>query len=169
MIRQMGAKGVTVRQAFTVDFDELKTLPQPIYGFVFLYRYREEDGSEQVNECPENVWFANQMPAQNSCCTLAIMNILMNAVDVEIGEHLKQFKDFTAGFIPHMRGEAFANFRFVKRIHNSFAKKMDMLEDDKKLATMTRASKESESPEPSDALEDSPCHFIAFLPIGGTV
>ncbi|KAF2278334.1 cysteine proteinase [Westerdykella ornata] len=178
MIRMMGVKGVSVRQVFLIDADEMKALPHPIYGLIFLFRYRDsEDAEQQEKTCPDNVWFANQMPAQNSCATLAIMNILMNAHGVELGENLQQFKEFSSELSPYLRGEAFASFRFVKRIHNSFAKKMDMLEDDKNLAHKVeknkssgrRKSHDSNASEGSGFSEENAHHFIAFLPIDGQV
>jgi ubiquitin carboxyl-terminal hydrolase L5 len=44
---------------------------------------------------------------------------------------------------PFQRGEAFASFDFVKKIHNSFAKKMDLLENDRYLSIkVNRAQRE---------------------------
>jgi ubiquitin carboxyl-terminal hydrolase L5 len=174
MMRLMGVQGVSVRQVFAVD--ELKMLAQPIYGLILLYRYRASDGNcKQKQSSPDHVWFAKQLPAQNSCATLAMFNILMNAEGVELGDNLQQFKDFTATFTPYLRGEAFASFQFVKRIHNSFAKKMDMLEDDTHLSNKVMRSKTagrrgSKDTNTSDeSIEDNAHHFIAFVPIDGHV
>lgn len=172
----MGVEGISVRQAFVMEIDTIKTLPQPIHGLILCYRYRESPTSAQADNCPDNVWFANQLPAQNSCGTLAMINILMNAETVELGEHLKQFKQFTSTFDPYSRGEAFASFDYVKRIHNSFAKKMDMQEDDKHLASKVTKSQKLGGRRASvattasiDSIEDNALHFIAFLPIDGKV
>ena len=134
----------------------LENIPQPIYGFILLFHYREFGNDNQADECPKDVWFANQLPAQNSCATLAMINILMNQSDeAVIGEHLEQFKDFTKDFTPYQRGEAFASFDFVKKIHNSFAKKMDILEGDKHLSYKVKrterlkAQKAAEKTKPS--------------------
>lgn len=40
------------------------------------------------------------------------------------------FKDFTSDFPPALRGDAIGNFDVFKRVHNSFARKMDMLNID---------------------------------------
>ncbi|KAF2851271.1 cysteine proteinase [Plenodomus tracheiphilus IPT5] len=134
ILREMGVKDVTVREVFAMDPDYLQeSLPQPIHGLILLFHYREFGNEDQPAECPSDVWFANQLPAQNSCATLAMINILMNSTNVQIGEHLSQFKDFTKDFAPYQRGEALASFDYIKRIHNSFAKKMDILESDKLL------------------------------------
>ncbi|KAE8858043.1 hypothetical protein PTNB73_09291 [Pyrenophora teres f. teres] len=197
ILREMGVQDVTVREVFSMDQDFiLENVPQPIYGFILLFHYREFGNDNQADECPKNVWFANQLPAQNSCATLAMINILMNQSDeAVIGEHLEQFKDFTNHFTPYQRGEAFASFDFVKKIHNSFAKKMDILEGDKHLSSKVRRaerlkvqavaekikpSKRStksrrSSPDSvgsnnsSESVESSAHHYIAFVPVGNQV
>ncbi|KAF2752011.1 cysteine proteinase [Sporormia fimetaria CBS 119925] len=172
MIRMMHVRDLTVQQVYSIDTDSLLSLPQPVYGLIFLFRYRTDGHEAQERPCPKDVWFANQMPAQNSCATLAIMNILMNSPeDVDVGENLRQFKDFTKDFSPYLRGESFASFRFVKRIHNSFAKKMDMLENDKQLAEkVQKAKKPGRKKKDEDTeLEDAALHFISFVPTNGHV
>ena len=49
-----------------------------------------------------------------------------NIPDINLGEHLKQFKDFTASFTPALRGDAIGNFDFIKQIHNSFARCVEL-------------------------------------------
>jgi len=197
ILREMGVQAVTVREVFSMDQDFiLENIPQPIYGFILLFHYREFGNDNQADECPKDVWFANQLPAQNSCATLAMINILMNQSDeAVIGEHLEQFKDFTNEFTPYQRGEAFASFDFVKKIHNSFAKKMDILEGDKhlsykvkraerlkaqKAAEKTKQSKRSiksrrssadsvATQDSSESVESNAHHYIAFVPIGKQV
>jgi ubiquitin carboxyl-terminal hydrolase L5 len=183
ILRDMGVQGVLVREAFSVDPMLLATLPQPIYGLILLFRHRKFGRTNQATECPPNLWFANQLPAQNSCATLAMMNIIMNNTDIDIGEHLRQFKDFTQDLTPFQRGEAFANFDFVKKIHNSFAKIMDIFESDKHLSNKvkrakreTNGKKERRASADSAATDDSTDsyvenahHFIAFAPVGDEV
>lgn len=51
-----------------------------------------------------------------------MLNIVNNIPDVDLGENLRSFKEFTMPFTPALRGDAINNFEFVKRIHNSFAR-----------------------------------------------
>jgi len=198
ILREMGVKDVTVREVFSMSPDYLADLPQPIYGLILLFRYREFGSEDQADECPNDVWFANQLPAQNSCGTLAMLNILMNSPDITVGEHLQQFKEFTSSFTPFQRGEALASFDFVKKIHNSFAKKMDLLENDKHLAyKVKRAQRQKEldfetkskskskstskfrsrrdsadsaaTDDSAASFEENAHHFIAFVPFGNEV
>lgn len=183
ILRDMGVRGVNVREVFAMEPWFFEQLPAPIYGLILLYRYREQGSSEPPTESSGRVWFANQLPAQNSCATLAMINIIMNSSDVEIGEHLQQFKDFTKDLTPYQRGEALASFDFVKKIHNSFAKKMDMLEADRHLSYKVKKSqrllkdkkarrKSTDSVATNDSAEgydDNAHHFIAYIPLGNEV
>ncbi|KAH6637616.1 ubiquitin carboxyl-terminal hydrolase [Boeremia exigua] len=182
ILRDMGVQGINVQEVFAMYPEFLETLPRPIYGLVLLYRYRENGSSEQLQESSSDVWFANQLPAQNSCATLAMINILMNNNDIEIGEHLREFKEFTKDFTPYQRGEAIASFDFIKRIHNSFAKEMDILEADKHLSYKVkkaqsqlrdkksrRKSTDSATNDSAEDSEDNAHHFIAYIPVGDEV
>ncbi|KAH8727274.1 hypothetical protein GQ44DRAFT_704771 [Phaeosphaeriaceae sp. PMI808] len=193
ILREMGVEHVTVREPFGVSSDLLAMLPQPIYGLVLLFRYRPFGNEDQETKCPADVWFANQLPAQNSCGTLAMINILMNNPEIHVGDHLNQFRDFTKDMTPFQRGEAFASFEFVKKIHNSFAKQMDVLENDKYIsykfkqsqylktleskhepkATSSQARRRSRDSAATDdsaeAFENNAHHFIAFVPVGNEI
>lgn len=120
---------------------------KPVYGLIFLFRWREDDPGKQEASCPDGIWFANQVSpsdsmssnivnywfhwhrcadmqktASNACASVALLNIVNNIEGIELGENLKNFKDFTTPFTPALRGDAIANFEFIKRIHNSFAR-----------------------------------------------
>ena len=41
---------------------------------------------------------------QNACATQAIVSVLMNRPELEIGAELTQLRDFTRGFPPEMKG-----------------------------------------------------------------
>lgn len=60
--------------------------------------------------------------SDNSCATVALLNVVNNVPGLELGEILESFKDFSKEFTPYLRGDAITNFEFVKRIHNSFAR-----------------------------------------------
>lgn len=183
-------------RAFTMiseaDIDHSR---QPIYGLIFLYRYRSDHENLQEATCPENVWFANQV-SDFSCATVSLINIINNIPNVKLGPHLSSFKDFTHDFPPYLRGEAIANFEFVKGVHNSFAKKMDMLNIDLGLQNQyddRRKPKAAPKPKPkpkadnnskkgtmkkastvtdADYVEkddDAAFHFSAYVPIDGYV
>ena len=79
MLRRFGVKGVKVNEVVSLDDETLAELPsvsrerspdhshadsndsQPVYGLIFLYKWREDDLRNQVAHCPTTVWFANQV------------------------------------------------------------------------------------------------------------
>lgn len=41
--------------------DGLRASSKPVYGLIFLFRWREDDPDKQEASCPEGLWFANQV------------------------------------------------------------------------------------------------------------
>lgn len=65
------------------------------------------------------------LPAQttsNACATVALLNIIMNAQGVELGDRLQEFKTATADLPPPLRGWLLCNNKWIRMIHNSFAR-----------------------------------------------
>ncbi|KAJ5885307.1 hypothetical protein N7495_009817 [Penicillium taxi] len=182
MLREFGVKGVKVQEVVSLDEEMMAFLNKPIYGLIFLFRWQADDPKKQEASCPEGIWFANQT-ASNACASVALLNIVNNIPDIDLGEKLQHFKEFTMPFTPALRGDAINNFEFVKRVHNSFARyacsipllcwrtnlrdrKMDILNSDLQLkyeATSKKSTKKGE-------IDDSDSfHFIAFMPSMGQV
>ncbi|KAF7715103.1 Ubiquitin carboxyl-terminal hydrolase [Penicillium ucsense] len=167
MLREFGVQGVKVQEVISLDEEMMAFLNKPIYGLIFLFRWREDDAHKQEASCPDGIWFANQT-ASNACASVALLNIVNNIPDIDLGEHLRHFKDFTMPFTPALRGDAINNFEFVKRVHNSFARKMDILNSDLQLQVESRSRKKASSNQDGDD-DDSSFHFIAFMPALGQV
>lgn len=71
-----------------------------MHGLIFLFTWRKDLNDEEVEiSCPENIWFANQV-IDNACASLALLNIVLNSSQLDIGEHLTQFRQFTADLSP---------------------------------------------------------------------
>ncbi|EAU31116.1 conserved hypothetical protein [Aspergillus terreus NIH2624] len=163
MLREFGVKGVKVQEVVSLDDEMMALLNKPVYGLIFLFRWREDDPEKQEASCPEGIWFANQVclhainldlmsematnalrqTASNACASVALLNIVNNIEEIELGEHLQHFKDFTMKFTPALRGDAISNFDFVKQVHNSFARKMDILNSDLQLKQETASPSSS--------------------------
>ncbi|GES65578.1 ubiquitin carboxyl-terminal hydrolase [Aspergillus terreus] len=169
MLREFGVKGVKVQEVVSLDDEMMALLNKPVYGLIFLFRWREDDPEKQEASCPEGIWFANQT-ASNACASVALLNIVNNIEEIELGEHLQHFKDFTMKFTPALRGDAISNFDFVKQVHNSFARKMDILNSDLQLKqeTASRGSRKGKNNH-SEQDSDAAFHFIAFVPARGKV
>ena len=78
----------------------------PVYGVIFLFKYpvgqrKSDDGKAAdgtfVPEAAENLFFANQV-IQNACATQAILSVLLNRSDIDVGKDLRDFREFTQAF-----------------------------------------------------------------------
>ncbi|KAI2675821.1 hypothetical protein CBS147332_8799 [Penicillium roqueforti] len=165
MLREFQVKGVKVQEVVSLDEEMMAFLNKPVYGLIFLFRWREDNDGKQEATCPDGLWFANQT-ADNSCASVALLNIVNNIPDIDLGENLRSFKEFTMPFTPALRGDAINNFKFVKRIHNSFARKMDILNSDLHLKTEATTRKKGSRGQSADE-SDATFHFIAFMPVMG--
>lgn len=169
MLREFGVKGVKVQEVVSLEEEMMAFLNKPVFGLIFLFRWREDDPDKQEASCPEGLWFANQT-ASNACASVALLNIVNNIEGIELGANLQNFKDFTMPFTPALRGDAISNFEFVKRIHNSFARKMDMLTSDLQLKHEATSRRPHSIKKNHDETEtDAGFHFIAFVPALGKV
>ncbi|RAL06315.1 ubiquitin C-terminal hydrolase 37 [Aspergillus ibericus CBS 121593] len=169
MLREFGVKGVKVQEVISLDEEIMAVLNKPIFGLIFLFRWREDDPDKQEASCPKGLWFANQT-ASNACASVALLNIVNNVEGIDLGENLQHFKDFTMPFTPALRGDAINNFDFVKGIHNSFARRMDMLGSDFQLkAEATSKRSRSAKIKHADDETNAGFHFIAFVPALGKV
>ncbi|KKY14768.1 putative ubiquitin carboxyl-terminal hydrolase [Diplodia seriata] len=168
MIQEFGVEGVKVQEVFGLDEALLAMLPKPVHGLIFLFRYVEDDFIQQESTCPDHVWFANQTTG-NACATVALLNIIMNIPEAELGENLRSFKEFTESFTPAARGDQIVHYDFVKNIHNSFARKIDMMNIDLQMQHDATDKSKSKSSNKKSKNADAAFHFIAFMPIAGEV
>jgi ubiquitin carboxyl-terminal hydrolase L5 len=94
----------------------------------------------------------NKKVIQNACATQAILSILLNCdhPDMNLGQHLTEFKSFINDFDPDTKGLALSNSDLIRQVHNSFSKQQQYELEDK------RPSKEEDA-----------FHFVGYLPING--
>ncbi|KAM0717049.1 hypothetical protein Q7P37_006901 [Cladosporium fusiforme] len=127
MLKDMGVRGVKIQEVYGLDDEMLAFLPKPVHALIFLFRYRETDKDDLETECPDHIWYAEQVP-DFACATVALLNIVNNIPGLKMSRDLRNFKDFTQDMTPRNKGEAIDDFTFVKRIHNSFAREADLLQ-----------------------------------------
>ncbi|KAK2003046.1 ubiquitin carboxyl-terminal hydrolase, family 1 [Colletotrichum falcatum] len=178
MLRELGVKNVKVQEVFSVDENYVATLPQPIYGFIFLYQYFSENYEDDEVVDSRDLWFANQT-TDNACATVAMTNILMNCKDVDLGTNLQEFKDYTSKVSTPLRGHALASNVFIRSVHNSFTRRMDHLNADLFLETEAADSnkklsrrgpaKKTKKTKKQKMNSESGYHFIAYIPANGSV
>ncbi|BFZ61156.1 hypothetical protein YB2330_002215 [Saitoella coloradoensis] len=160
LISDLGAKDIQVEELYAIDKDLISQY-DPIYGVVFLFKWGKEHGEQSAQggtpdeNASTSLWFAHQT-IQNACGTQAILSILLNNPKIEVGEELSAFKDFTRDFPPEIRGDALTNSDVFARVHNSFAR-VEPWEADE------------EAPLREGEEGEAPYHFIAYVPIDGTL
>ncbi|KAK9457686.1 cysteine proteinase [Dipodascopsis uninucleata] len=165
ILREIGVNGVDVVEIYTMDADELLQLSRT-YGLVFLFKWEKKftsDEKEVTSGETDQVWFANQV-TENSCASLALINIILNHTEIDIGDHLKGFEEFTRNFSSVARGLALANFDSLRRVHNSFASASEMYESSMSLMRAARAKKVSDKDEDEDVF-----HYVAYVPSNGRI
>ncbi|KAI0381119.1 cysteine proteinase [Hypomontagnella monticulosa] len=181
MLQEMGAKDFKVQEVYSLDPDILGFLPQPVHGLVFLFEYEgsdEPDDEEKRQSCPDDLWFANQTTA-NACATVALMNIVMNAQGMSLGTQLQKFRNSTMALPPPHRGHLLDTNDFIRSIHNSVARRIDLISEDlaldnkyeesRKKRKVTKTSSRSSRASRKQPVVDTSYHYVAYVPAGGQV
>jgi ubiquitin carboxyl-terminal hydrolase L5 len=169
-------KNVQFEELLSLDPDALAQL-HPVYGVIFLFKYPTDtpyrasdkplDGTFD-HDAAERLFFAAQT-IQNACGTQALLSVLLNKVGdsnsssgggddedetVDVGEALRDFREFTMALPPEYRGEALSNSELIRGVHNSFARSSPFADETQRAA--------------DEAGEDA-FHFVAYTPVGGTL
>lgn len=143
-----------VEELYTLDEHQFADL-SPVYGLVFLFKYESkhaEDAEDPVYASEEEgIFFAKQV-ISNACATQAILSILLNAQDLELGETLSEFKAFTSDFPSDLKGLAISNSDKIRLAHNSFARAESFVVESRKATE-----------------DDDVYHFVAYVPVNGKV
>jgi len=151
LIQEMGVKGVQVQELWELNETALKAMA-PVYGLIFLFKYRsgEAPSASVETDSTGDVFFASQV-ITNACATQAILSVLMNCpAQVELGQELRNMKEFTQDFDPDLKGLTISNSEKIRAAHNSFARPEPIMEDQR-----------------AGTGDEDLFHFIAYMPVNG--
>lgn len=89
-----------------------------MYGVIFLFKYisspqRQSEPQDGKYDRPaaEEIFFAQQT-IQNACGTQALLSVLLNLQDVDIGKDLQDFKEFASQLPPEVNAPILGLFFF---------------------------------------------------------
>ncbi|KAL7070776.1 hypothetical protein ACQ4LE_009875 [Meloidogyne hapla] len=148
LISGIGVQGVQIEELYSIEDEEHLDKLKPIYGLIFLFKWRQGEEVEGTPQPDAPVYFAKQV-ITNACASQAIINLLLNinSKDVTLGNTLENFKSFTQNFDAGLRGLTLSNSEEIRKLHNSFSREHYMEMDLPKIKS-----------------EDN-FHFIAYVPV----
>ncbi|ODQ68029.1 cysteine proteinase [Nadsonia fulvescens var. elongata DSM 6958] len=185
LIEKFGVSDIECQELLSIDANSFDDI-QPLFGLIFLFKYRKNDEENMKNEKPklgryvteadleswgftkdERRLFFSSQTIQNACATQAILSVLLNNVNTigekNLGEELFSFYQFTEQFPPDLIGEAVSNSFNIRMAHNSFSRPVPFLDEEEE----ERRRKEAEKKLGDDDENDGLFHFVAYVPIGG--
>lgn len=163
--------GVQVEEIYDLN----KPLESPVYGFIFLFRWEERRArrklAEQTNDIfvkdeqvVNSIFFAQQI-VPNSCATHALLSILLNCSNIDLGNTLNRLKTYTRDMTPENKGYAIGNTPELAFAHNahSMPQARRRLDRNAVATTSTRIG----IPLTTGRITCEAFHFVSFVPING--
>lgn len=170
LIEDYGVRGVKVEEIYDIS----RKIETKVYGFVFLFRYvlgdrrarkaardlAAEDMYVFDTDMVNDMFFAHQI-INNSCATHALLSVLLNCEDVNLGPNLTRLKTFSKGLNPESKGLAISNMLELSRAHNKHAK------PSQSMVTPMISARRGSVISSAHALLPETYHFVSFVPING--
>ncbi|KAJ3577002.1 hypothetical protein NP233_g50 [Leucocoprinus birnbaumii] len=132
LVRGLGVRRVELTELYDIEPWAVDHLDP--YGLIFCFTWHKDvhRPTEFDDPAAERVWFANQL-SDDACATHAILNVLFNCPDLDLGDELREFRQETREFSPvifsrptKMRGLAITNSPLLRRTHNMLARPADV-------------------------------------------
>lgn len=162
LCEEVGVKGIQFEEMYSLEADTLDAACANPIGLVFLFNHRggeKEHGraAAKIVQGEDYGLFFMKQVIQNACGTQAILSVLLNAASndkLDLGNNLKQFREFTVGLDPEMRGLALSNSEQIREAHNSFRRRssFEIVED------------KTDDPKKGEAF-----HFVGYVCVNGKV
>lgn len=149
LVEEVGVKGVQFEEVYDLEPGAFMTFDaSQIFGLVFLFKWQQQAEDRPTVDAADNGLFFAQQVIQNACATQAILSVLLNveSAKLDLGPHLKEFKEFTAALDPQMKGLAISNLEPIRKAHNSF-----------------RQQSSFEIVQDKDSKGDDAFHFIGYI------
>ncbi|KAG6820306.1 hypothetical protein H0H93_002570 [Arthromyces matolae] len=125
LTRKLGVRNIELVEMYDIEPWAVDHLNPHGLIFCFLWRKDVHRPADFNDPAAEHVWFANQL-SDDACASHAILNVLLNCPDVDIGDELRRFKVDTEKMSPVMKGLAITNSPLLRRSHNSLARPADI-------------------------------------------
>lgn len=192
VLRELGVKSVKFHDVYSISSEELESIPN-LEGLIFCSQYASarDHGVKPSAEDLKALWFANQT-VDRACGTIAMLNLVMNINNLELGELLNDVKVRSRDLPAPLRGDLIARQSpAIRAVHNSFSRRTDHLNaawnlqnkvaaaEKKKKQVIRRAplpkrstkarSKAQKEKEEAEEDDEADYHFIAFVPVGDKV
>uniref|UniRef100_UPI00358F4B20 ubiquitin carboxyl-terminal hydrolase BAP1 isoform X2 n=1 Tax=Myxine glutinosa TaxID=7769 RepID=UPI00358F4B20 len=161
LLEDFGVNGVQVEEIYDLQ----SRCNGTVYGFIFLFKWIEERRSRRKitpiidetsvvdEEIVNSMFFAHQL-IPNSCATHALLSVLLNCNNVDLGPTLSRIKEFTRGFGPESKGYAIGNAPELAKAHNSHARPEPRHLPEKQNGLSAVRTMEA-------------FHFVSYVPING--
>ena len=95
LISKIGVKNTCVEEVYSLEDTILLKQMSPIYGLIFLFKWNKDpEKRETLQYYDQDLFFANQV-ISDACASQAILAVLLNCPDIDVGPELKSFKEFT--------------------------------------------------------------------------
>ncbi|KAF7314503.1 Ubiquitin c-terminal hydrolase [Mycena kentingensis (nom. inval.)] len=184
LARTLGIRNVEFAELYDVESYAVDHLNPKGLVFCFLWRKDELVPANFADPVAERVWFANQL-SHDACASQALLNIVLNCPDIDIGERLAEFKRETEEMSPVMKGLAISSSPFIRTAHRSFSRPCDLrgalhsaatttldaakAKPKSKPANKRAATKKPKKEAEGDNEDEEAYHFIAYVPAQGKV
>ena len=169
LLEDMGVPDVQVEEIYDLQAEKLTgdSRGHDVLGFIFLFKWIEERRSRRKNideehlyvkdpDVVNSIFFAQQV-VPNSCATHALVSILLNCPNQNIGPALTELKSHVDGTDSETKGLAIGNCPQLAAAHNAHAVPRARRRTEKQnTALPTLVTGRSEA-----------FHFVSYVPING--